>query len=161
MQEREDYVSLWRHVGFYVGIEPELLRRCFGTVSKAERCFYYIASHHFLHVAPLRDLPPPPPLSKTGGAVPQEGFKGPALPLLYSTSNRAPSNMSFASHLALHATAEKAQQEIVLDQAAGEKMRDEYHSLMAEMGIVLLMTCLSSLLLVFFIARHGLIRMWA
>ncbi|PWN86524.1 hypothetical protein FA10DRAFT_224048, partial [Acaromyces ingoldii] len=82
-QEREDFVALWRHVGFYMGIEPRILRRCFRDYKAAERFYFCVSSHHFLAMKSGRDL------------------TGPALPLLYSAANRAPVPLSFATNCAV------------------------------------------------------------
>lgn len=100
-QERKDYVALWRHVGFYMGIEPHLLQRVFRDVDSAERFFCCVASHHFLGVTQFKRLPSPPPISTHFGRDLEEvkrfDFdKGPALPLLYSVARRPPGNMNFS-----------------------------------------------------------------
>lgn len=113
-QERQDYIALWRHVGFYMGIEPQLLRRCFRDVDSAERFFASVASHHFLPVVELKKSPAPVPLPriirrkqdvaqylKKGSKGNGGGMRGPALPLLYSIAERPPRGMSFASHCAI------------------------------------------------------------
>ncbi|UZJ55865.1 hypothetical protein CBS101457_005185 [Exobasidium rhododendri] len=101
-QERKDYVALWRHVGFYMGIEPTLLQRVFRDVDSAERFFCCVASHHFLAVTKFKYSTSPPPISSTFGKDPEEIKRfhfdqGPALPLLYSVAKRPPGNMSFST----------------------------------------------------------------
>ncbi|KAL9936785.1 hypothetical protein V8E36_004020 [Tilletia maclaganii] len=50
-QEREDYVSLWRHVGFYMGCEPDMLRRCFGDARKADGFLFNVVGHLFPNIS--------------------------------------------------------------------------------------------------------------
>ncbi|CAD6891505.1 unnamed protein product [Tilletia controversa] len=50
-QEREDFVSLWRHVGYYMGCEPELLRRCFGNARKADGFLFNVVGHLFPNIS--------------------------------------------------------------------------------------------------------------
>lgn len=106
-QERQDYVALWRHVGYYMGIEPRLLRRCFRDVDSAERFFASVASHHFLPVTARKRMPAPAPLPPSVrrrqdvGRYLKGGMRGPALPLLYSIAERPPRGMSFGSHCAI------------------------------------------------------------
>lgn len=121
-QERSDLVAFWRHVGFYMGIEPRLLRRHFRDVAAAERTFCCISSHHFLPFAGLTDSSSTPPPSipttfgpgrarmanedKHGALQTTRQFvtlashfdfnSGPALPLLWATAERAPGNMPFS-----------------------------------------------------------------
>lgn len=101
-QERQDYVALWRHVGFYMGIEPHLLQRVFRDAASAERFFCCVASHHFLAVTRFKRMPSPPPISSTFGMDAEEVKRfhfdqGPALPLLYSVAKKPPGNMSFST----------------------------------------------------------------
>lgn len=101
-QEREDYVALWRHIGFYMGIEPRLLSRVFRDANSAERFFCCVASHHFLAVTKYKRLSPPPAISSYFGRDLEEVKRfnfdqGPALPLLYSVASRPPGNMNFST----------------------------------------------------------------
>ncbi|KAE8268910.1 hypothetical protein A4X09_0g3430 [Tilletia walkeri] len=50
-QEREDFVSLWRHVGFYMGCEPDLLKRCFGSARKADGFLFNVVGHLFPNIS--------------------------------------------------------------------------------------------------------------
>ncbi len=52
-QEREDYIALWRHVGFYMGIEPALLRRAFKDAHTADRTLWCTILHLFSKVEVL------------------------------------------------------------------------------------------------------------
>ncbi|PWN34619.1 uncharacterized protein FA14DRAFT_171385 [Meira miltonrushii] len=126
-QERQDICAFWRHVGFYMGIEPRLLRRHFRDVHSAERTFSCISSHHFLPFAGLTDsssTPPPSIPSAFGPSLMHDANKevqmssellqsmadlasrfdfdqGPALPLLWSVANRPPGKMTFATLCAI------------------------------------------------------------
>lgn len=126
-QERTDIVAFWRHVGFYMGIEPRLLRRHFRDVHSAERTFSCISSHHFLPFAGLTDSssPPPPSIPSAFGPSLMQNTnqqvqtspellqsmanlasrfdfdQGPALPLLWSVANRPPGKMTFATLCAI------------------------------------------------------------
>lgn len=68
-QEMVDYVALWRHIGFYMGVEPRMLRRCFHSPRSAQYAFACISSHHFLPLAGRMDssTPPPPSISSAFG----------------------------------------------------------------------------------------------
>lgn len=101
-QERKDYIALWRHIGFYMGIEPHLLERVFRDVNSAERFFCCVASHHFLAVTKFKYTNQPPSISSYFGKdldeVKRFDFnQGPALPLLYSVAKRPPGHMSFST----------------------------------------------------------------
>jgi hypothetical protein len=101
-QEREDYIALWRHIGFYMGIEPRLLQRVFRDADSAERFFCCVASHHFLAVTNFKQVAPPPSISSYFGRDLEEVRRfdfdqGPALPLLYSVARRPPGNMNFST----------------------------------------------------------------
>lgn len=126
-QERQDIVAFWRHVGFYMGIEPRFLRRHFRDIHSAERTFSCIYSHHFLPFASLTDSSSPPPpsipsafgpsllhdsnqnaqinpelLQKMATLASRFDFdQGPALPLLWSVANRPPGKMTFATLCAI------------------------------------------------------------
>lgn len=97
-REKEDFVALWRHVGFYMGIEPRILRRCFRDYEAAERFYFCVSSHHFLGV----DIPSRVQLTALTDAMKSgRDLRGPALPLLYSAANRAPVPLSFATNCAV------------------------------------------------------------
>lgn len=113
--ECQDFIAVWRHIGFYMGIEPRLLRRCFRDTSAAQMTFSCISSHHFLPLAKLDGKIPPPPTigSDFGPSKPtiktvtgQEELPlpalfdfnhGPALPLLWAVADQPPGNLSFSS----------------------------------------------------------------
>lgn len=122
-QERQDLVAFWRHVGFYMGIEPRLLRRHFRDAAAAERTFCCISSHHFLPFAGLTDgySEPPPSIPSTFGPKMAKRMlddkamdasmtqrmtslssrldfsQGPALPLLWAVADRPPGHMAFVT----------------------------------------------------------------
>ncbi|KAH8827349.1 hypothetical protein DL96DRAFT_1606406 [Flagelloscypha sp. PMI_526] len=71
--EQNAYLSLWRHIGFYMGVEPDIILRYFTSVRTSTD---FLAS---LMIALLGD--------DEGNYVAAEG---PTLPILRATSNRAP-----------------------------------------------------------------------
>lgn len=94
-REREDFVALWRHVGYYMGIQPRLLRRCFRDYQAADCYFFCVSSHHYL------GLQPEPTEQMSLSMSQGRGLKGAALPLLYSITDRPPVPLSFATNCAI------------------------------------------------------------
>ncbi|KAI0062811.1 hypothetical protein BV25DRAFT_1885002 [Artomyces pyxidatus] len=73
------YLALWRHVGFYLGVSPPILRRHFAAPGPATK---------FLASTVIHLFSPPPP-----------GFKAlppPTLPILHAVSTRGVMRTSFA-----------------------------------------------------------------
>ncbi|KAJ7573881.1 hypothetical protein C8J56DRAFT_839574 [Mycena floridula] len=65
------FIALWRHVGFYLGVDPAILSRYFCDVDVADHFLASIALHAF---------------SPDGGSVPFP----PTMPILLAVSNRGP-----------------------------------------------------------------------
>jgi hypothetical protein len=81
-RELSSYQSCWRHVGFYLGIEPELLITFYGsTYSTAEKSFAYLAF----------DLFPT--------FIPKDGTKTSTYDILSAVSARPPRDSTVGYHL--------------------------------------------------------------
>ena len=86
-QEREDFVALWRHIGFYMGIEPSILQRCFQTAHAADQFLFSIVRHLFADLE--EDV-------KAGRETPP----APTMPVLRSVSDRPPFFVPKEAHCA-------------------------------------------------------------
>ena len=81
-QEREDYIALWRHIGFYMGVEPSLLRSCFKDPKTADRTLWCTILHLFSETE----------VSKT---------RSPTIPVLTACSDRPPFHTPLEAHFAI------------------------------------------------------------
>ncbi|KAH7344792.1 hypothetical protein B0J17DRAFT_15315 [Rhizoctonia solani] len=84
ISEQEDYIALWRHIGYYMGIDPEILSGHFSSLS---------VNNKFLASTVVHLLESPGP--EDGGLPP------PTMPIIHAVSNRPPFPSSFAYHCAL------------------------------------------------------------
>ncbi|CAE7213155.1 unnamed protein product [Rhizoctonia solani] len=84
ISEKEDYIALWRHIGYYMGVDPEILSRHFANLSINNK---FLAST----VVHLLETPDP----DAGGLPP------PTMPILHAISHRPPFPSTFAYHCAL------------------------------------------------------------
>ncbi|KAG8691511.1 hypothetical protein FRC11_002407 [Ceratobasidium sp. 423] len=84
VSEQEDYLALWRHIGYYMGIDSEILSRHFSCLSINKK---FIASIvvHLLETPDLENECLPPP----------------TMPILHATVNRPPFPATFAYQCAL------------------------------------------------------------
>ncbi|QRW19141.1 hypothetical protein RhiXN_00547 [Rhizoctonia solani] len=82
--EKEDYLALWRHIGYYMGINPEILSRHFSGVSVNNKFIVSIIVHL------LEDS------EHEEGSLPP-----PTMPILHAISNRPPFPTPFAYNCAL------------------------------------------------------------
>ncbi|KAL0576428.1 hypothetical protein V5O48_005564 [Marasmius crinis-equi] len=73
-QDAEAFLALWRHVGFYMGVSPDILRRHWKSAPVADQFLSSMLVHVF---APLN------PEDK-------ELFTGPTMPILIAAANRPP-----------------------------------------------------------------------
>lgn len=81
--ERNQFIALWRHVGFFMGVEPAILRRCFGDEKKADRFLFSSVRHLFGE--------------EEVGSV----LDGPTIPVLRSCADRPPFHTKLKIHFAL------------------------------------------------------------
>ncbi|KAK0555662.1 hypothetical protein OC846_001627 [Tilletia horrida] len=115
-QEREDYVALWRHVGFYMGIDANLLKRCFGSARKADGFLFNVVGHLFPNISQTVMTVPATPTSATfdgkkAVVVPgaeeevaeeaQEQDTLASLAILQACADRPPFRTSLQTHWAL------------------------------------------------------------
>ncbi|CAE6493869.1 unnamed protein product [Rhizoctonia solani] len=84
ISEQEDYIALWRHLGFYMGIDPEILSRHFSSVSVNNKFLASTVVHLLESPGPEDDSLPPP-----------------TMPIIHAISNRPPFPSTFAYHCAL------------------------------------------------------------
>ncbi|KAJ1311231.1 hypothetical protein OPQ81_009731 [Rhizoctonia solani] len=84
ISEQEDYIALWRHIGYYMGINSEILSRYFTDLSVNYKFLASIVVH-LLETSNLED----------GGLPP------PTIPILQATANRPPFPSTFAYQCAL------------------------------------------------------------
>ncbi|SJX63626.1 uncharacterized protein SRS1_14378 [Sporisorium reilianum f. sp. reilianum] len=91
-QERKDYIALWRHIGFYMGIEPALLRVAFADAQAADRTLWCTVLHLFSQVEVLdRQL----------GDHAQPGMQGPTIPVLIACADRPPFHTPLSAHVGI------------------------------------------------------------
>lgn len=83
IQERKDFISIWRHIGFYMGVEPKILRKCFGNECKADRFLFSSVRHLF------------------GKEEIGKALEGPTIPVLKSCADRPPFHTKLKIHFAL------------------------------------------------------------
>jgi hypothetical protein len=84
-QEAEAYLAVWRHIGFYMGISPEILRRHFSSVRVSDKFLASLGIHVF-----SRDLGDEDSLSHA-----------PTVPVLRAASYRPPFRTSFEWNCAI------------------------------------------------------------
>ena len=77
------YLALWRHVGFYLGVDPSIILRHFSSPNTADKFIATTAMH----------------LLSTDD--PSEAADSPTIPILYAVSNRAPMYNTFEYNCAL------------------------------------------------------------
>ncbi|ETS59903.1 hypothetical protein PaG_05873 [Moesziomyces aphidis] len=94
-QEREDYIALWRHVGFYMGIEPALLRRAFKDAHTADRTLWCTILHLFSKVEVLDSQA----VGGKGSSGPR--MQGPTIPVLIACADRPPFHTPLSAHVAI------------------------------------------------------------
>lgn len=94
-QERKDFIGLWRHVGFYMGLEPALLRRAFGDPYAADRTLWCTILHLFNKVEILGDQQ-----GDVKGAVGPR-MQGPTIPVLIACANRPPFHTPLSAHVVI------------------------------------------------------------
>lgn len=75
LSEKESYLALWRHIGFYLGISPRILQRHFGSWSTAEAFTQSAVIHLFDLRAASEDSPAPAAMARL-----------PAVPVLRSVA---------------------------------------------------------------------------
>ncbi|OCH86022.1 hypothetical protein OBBRIDRAFT_762060 [Obba rivulosa] len=80
------YLALWRHVGFYLGVDARILTHYFAHPRTADKFLVSTAFQLFAPSSPLSSTTP---------------VTGPTLPILHAVSHRPPSNASFAHNVAL------------------------------------------------------------
>ncbi|TKY85313.1 hypothetical protein EX895_005475 [Sporisorium graminicola] len=91
-QERKDYIALWRHIGFYMGIEPALLRCAFADAQAADRTLWCTVLHLFSQVEVLN--------GHLGGHS-QPIMQGPTIPVLIACADRPPFHTPLSAHVAI------------------------------------------------------------
>ncbi|OBZ78280.1 hypothetical protein A0H81_02676 [Grifola frondosa] len=79
------YLSLWKHVGFYLGVSPDILRRYFSNLHTADKFLASMALHLF---------------STDDDPITVAAY-APTIPILRATANRPPAYMSFEDNCAL------------------------------------------------------------
>ncbi|KZO91054.1 hypothetical protein CALVIDRAFT_522046 [Calocera viscosa TUFC12733] len=83
-QEAEDYIALWRVIGYHLGVAPDILESHFMNYNQAGKFLASCVIHLLDFTHPEPDAPPPP-----------------TIPILKAISERPPFRTSFASHMAL------------------------------------------------------------
>ncbi|EPQ25867.1 uncharacterized protein PFL1_06541 [Pseudozyma flocculosa PF-1] len=112
LREREDFVALWRHVGFYMGLEPAVLRACFGNAQTADRTLWCAILHLFGEVEVsgsgsgdgARAHDDQAEASNGAGpptTPPAPRIKGPTIPVLIACADRPPFHTPLAAHFAI------------------------------------------------------------
>ncbi|SPO26861.1 uncharacterized protein UTRI_04175_B [Ustilago trichophora] len=94
-QERKDYIALWRHVGFYMGIEPALLRRAFCDPQAADRTLWCTILHLFNKVEILDGQ------QEDGKGAVGPRMQGPTIPVLIACADRPPFHTPLSAHVAI------------------------------------------------------------
>ncbi|GAC99180.1 hypothetical protein PHSY_006780 [Pseudozyma hubeiensis SY62] len=94
-QERKDYIALWRHVGFYMGIEPALLRRAFVDAHAADRTMFCTILHLFKQVEVHTNQ------SGEHRTTLQPRMQGPTIPVLIACADRPPFHTPLSAHVAI------------------------------------------------------------
>lgn len=86
LEEANAYLALWRYIGFYLGVDPDILKRYFMDTRVADKFLVSTALHLFSDLDNDED---------EGRAAP------PTVPILLAASNRGPQRTSFAFNCAL------------------------------------------------------------
>lgn len=94
-QEREDYTALWRHLGFYMGIEPGLLRRAFCDAPTADRTLWCTVLHLFSQVEVLGVR------KSSGKGASGPRLQGPTIPVLIACADRPPFHTPLSAHIGI------------------------------------------------------------
>lgn len=94
-QERKDYIALWRHIGFYMGIEPALLRCAFVDAQAADRALFCTILHLFKQV----EISASQHGNQTGAAQPRR--QTPTIPVLIACADRPPFYTPLSAHVAI------------------------------------------------------------
>ncbi len=94
-QEREDLIALWRHVGFYMGIEPAILRTAFCDSRTADRTLWSTILHLFSKVEIIGAQQGPE------GASVGPRMQGPTIPVLIACADRPPFHTPLSAHVAI------------------------------------------------------------
>ncbi|KAG8745732.1 hypothetical protein FRC10_007212 [Ceratobasidium sp. 414] len=89
--DQEDFLALWKHVGFYLGIEPAILSRHFNAVPTGEKFLASVVVH-------LLESPPTQP---EGHKPSSPSLPPPTMPILHAISARPPFPSSLAYNCAL------------------------------------------------------------
>jgi hypothetical protein len=85
LQDQTTFIHLWRYIGFYMGVSPEILRAHFSTLEQATK---FLASTT-LHLVPMDDES-------------KESMKhAPTMPIIRAISNRQPFPATFEHNSAL------------------------------------------------------------
>ncbi|KAG8745731.1 hypothetical protein FRC10_007211 [Ceratobasidium sp. 414] len=89
--DQEDFLALWRHVGFYLGIEPAILSRHFSTVPTGEKFLVSVVVH----------LLESPAIQPEGHKPLSPSLPPPTMPILRAISARPPFPISLDFNCAL------------------------------------------------------------
>jgi hypothetical protein len=87
--EQEAYLAIWRHVGFYIGVSPDILTRYFSCVQTADKFLGSLIIHVFSESE-----------KETSQTDPNHCSISPTVPILEAVSNRAPLYTSFTYNCA-------------------------------------------------------------
>ncbi|KAI8971269.1 hypothetical protein BD414DRAFT_469759 [Trametes punicea] len=86
------YLAVWRHVGFYLGVDPKILLRYFSSTKTADK---------FLATAALHLFCDDPAVSGAASEFEKTIVRGPTIPILVAVSNRPPLYTSLEYNIAL------------------------------------------------------------
>ncbi|OSD02630.1 hypothetical protein PYCCODRAFT_328980 [Trametes coccinea BRFM310] len=92
-EQASAYLALWRHVGYYLGVDPQILQRYFTSTKTADKFLASVALHLFSD-GPLADPREGPPSTI---------LRGPTIPILVAVSDRPPLYTSIEYNIALTA----------------------------------------------------------
>ena len=93
------YLALWRHVGFYMGVSPAILRRYFSNTHAADKFNVTVSLNLF-----FEELPSPASTFTTDSShhpATPTALRGPTVPILVAVSQRGPMRASLAYNAAL------------------------------------------------------------
>ncbi|KAI9061616.1 hypothetical protein FKP32DRAFT_1575763 [Trametes sanguinea] len=90
-EQTSAYLAVWRHVGYYLGVDPQILQRYFTSTKTADQFLASVALHLFSD--------DPPTGSQDG--PPSTILHGPTIPILVAVSNRPPLHTSLEYNIAL------------------------------------------------------------
>ncbi|KAI0674649.1 hypothetical protein C8Q78DRAFT_967687 [Trametes maxima] len=94
LRQTSAYLALWRHVGYYLGVSPQILLRYFSNPQTADKFLVTTAFHLFSDDSSLSS---DAHVHHPSGAI----SRGPTLPILVAVSNRPPINSSLEYNIAL------------------------------------------------------------